>query len=249
MPGRVEALNGTQICFEVHGSGEPLVLLHGFSGSSQDWLPTLHLWDSRFQFIIPDLRGHGRSAALTTNFRHDDAAVDVLALLDLLGIKKVNGVGISGGGNVLLHLATMQQDRIRAMVLVSATSHFPEQARAIMRNYRDSLPPQEWERLRRTHPGGDGQIESILASVQAFADSNDDLQFTPADLATISARAWIVQGDRDPLYPVEISREMARSIPNAQLSIVPGGGHGPVFGEHWPQFVRDASAFLMETPR
>jgi pimeloyl-ACP methyl ester carboxylesterase len=138
----------------------------------------------------------------------------------------------------------MQPERVKAMVLVSATPYFPEQARAIMRQYRANIPEQQWEVLRRTHPGGDEQIQAILASTEAFADSYDDMNFTPPQLATIRARTLIVQGDRDPLYPVELSVEMARAIPQSSLWIVPNGGHGPVIGERWSEFLVSAATFL-----
>jgi pimeloyl-ACP methyl ester carboxylesterase len=56
------------------------------------------------------------------------------------------------------------------------------------------------------------------------------MNLTPPQLATIRARTLVVQGDRDPLYPVEISVQMAKSIPNASLWIVLNAGHGPVIG-------------------
>jgi pimeloyl-ACP methyl ester carboxylesterase len=202
-PGHIETLNGVQLYFEVHGAGEPLLLLHGFSGSSQDWKAMTAEWGTDFQLIVPDLRGHGRSSILSKPFRHQEAAEDMFALLDHLRISACKALGISGGGNVLLHMSTKQPERVKAMVLVSATSYFPAQARPIMRRYADSLTEAQWEILRRSHPGGDEQIRVLLASTKAFADSYDDMSFTPPHLATIQARALIVQGDRDPLYPVE----------------------------------------------
>jgi len=240
----VETLNGAQLYFEVHGSGDPLVILHGFGGCSQDWAALTAEWAAHFQLIVPDMRGHGRSSSPSPTFRHQEAAGDILALLDYLGVGTFKGLGVSGGGNVLLHLATRQTERVRAMVLVSATSYFPAQARPIMRRYPDSLSDEDWETMRRRHPGGDPQIKTLLASVRAFADSYDDLNFTPPYLSTIQARTLIVQGDRDPLYPVEISVEMARAIPRSSLWIVPNGGHGPIGGEQWPEFVKTAFAFL-----
>jgi pimeloyl-ACP methyl ester carboxylesterase len=203
-------------------------------------------WRTEFQLIVPDLRGHGRSGILSKPFRHQDAAADILALLDHLKVDACKGLGMSCGGNVLLHMATMQPERIKAMVLVSATPYFPAQARPIMRQYRDSLPEQQWEILRRRHPGGDAQIQALLASTQAFADSYDDLSFTPPHLSTIRARTLIVQGDRDPLYPVDLSVEMAKEIPLSSLWIVPNSGHGPVIGERWPEFLKTALGFLRE---
>jgi pimeloyl-ACP methyl ester carboxylesterase len=242
--GQIETIKGIQLYFELVGNGEPLLLLHGFSGSSQDWMPSATLWGPEFQLIAPDLRGHGRSSVLSKPFRHDEAASDMLALLDHLAIGPCKGVGVSGGGNVLLHMATRQPERVKAMVLVSATPYLPAQARTIMSQYPDSLPEQQWEVLRKRHPGGDAQIKALLASTKAFATSYDDMNLTPPYLSTIQARTLIVQGDRDPLYPVEISVEMARAIRQSSLWIIPNGGHGPVIGERWPEFLKTAAAFL-----
>ena len=77
-----------------------------------------------------------------------------------------------------------------------------------------------------------------------FADSYDDLNFTPPYLSTISARTLIVHGDRDELYPVGLAVEMYEAIRRAQLWIVPNAGPGPIFGDLAEQFVSTALAFL-----
>ena len=245
-PGQIGELNGEQIYFEVHGTGQPLMLLHGFTGSSQDWMSSVSELGQQFQLIVPDLRGHGRSSILSNVFRHDEAATDMFALLDHLGIKSCYGLGVCGGGNVLLHMATRQPERVRAMVLVSATPYFPEQARSIMSEYANSLPEQQWEDLQRRHFGGEQQIKKLLDSTRAFASSYDDMNFTVPSLSIIQARTLVVQGDRDPLYPVEISVEMTRAIPQSSLWILPNAGHGPVIGERWPEFLKTAAAFLLK---
>ena len=132
------------------------------------------------------------------------------------------------------------------MVLVSATPYFPAQARSIMQQYGDNLPQEQWDVLRRTHPGGDSQIKAILASTKSFAASYDDLNFTPPLLSTIQARTLIIQGDRDPLYPVELSVEMFRAIPHSSLWIIPNAAHGPVLGDRWPEFIKTAASFLRD---
>jgi len=81
----------------------------------------------------------------------------------------------------------------------------------------DKLPKEQWEILRGRHPGGDAQIKAILASTKSFATSYDDLNFTPLLLSTIQARTFIIQGDRDPLYPVELSVENGQSYPSLPL--------------------------------
>ena len=79
--GQLKTLNGIELYFELHGTGEPVLLLHGFSGSSQDWAAVASDWSRDFQLIVPDLRGHGRSSVLATPFRHADASADILGLL------------------------------------------------------------------------------------------------------------------------------------------------------------------------
>ena len=244
LPGTIEVLNGVPIYFEVRGSGKPLLLLHGFSGSSADWRSVPADVSESFQLIVPDMRGHGRSGILSQPFRHSDAADDILALLHHLGIESCCGLGISGGGNVLLHIATKRPQRMKAMVLVSATPYFPAQARSLMRDYAKHVSDEQWQYLRSRHQGGNDQIKALLASTAAFADSYDDMNLTPPHLSTIQARTLIVQGDRDPLYPVELSVEMGNAIPESSLWIVPNAGHGPVLGVKWPEFLRTAAEFL-----
>jgi pimeloyl-ACP methyl ester carboxylesterase len=70
------------------------------------------------------------------------------------------------------------------------------------------------------------------------------MNFTPPYLSTITARTFIVHGDRDPLYPVNMATEMFTAIPNSYLWIVPNGGHGPIFGELADQFVKTSLSFL-----
>jgi pimeloyl-ACP methyl ester carboxylesterase len=247
MFGHIAPINGFEMYYEVHGEGEPLVLLHGFFGSSGDWV---HLFDmdalSRaYRLIVPDLRGHGRSTNPSQAVTHRQAALDVLALLDHLGIARCKAVGISFGGNALLHLATTQRDRVDAMVLVSATSYFPPQARAAMGTYTvESRTDEEWRAMRERHAHGDEQIRLLWRQAVAWKDSYDDMNFTPPLLSTITARTLLVHGDRDPLYPVEIFVEQYRAIPRSSLWLVPDGGHGPVFGRARDPFVATALAFL-----
>jgi pimeloyl-ACP methyl ester carboxylesterase len=123
--------------------------------------------------------------------------------------------------------------------------HFPEQARTIMRAFPvENQPASEWETMRRRHKNGDAQIVALWEQCRALKDSYDDMNFTPADLARISASTLIVYGDRDPLYPVEMAVEMYRAIPSAALWVVPGGGHGPIFLDAAPAFVHAALAHL-----
>jgi pimeloyl-ACP methyl ester carboxylesterase len=144
-------------------------------------------------------------------------------------------------------MATLQPSRIAAMVVVSPTMYFPEQARAIMRQVPvDTQPPQAWETMRKRHKLGDEQIRAIWEWSRGMAESYDDMNFTPPTLSKITASTLIVYGDRDFLYPIEMAVDMYRAIPRSALWVVPNGGHGPVFLEAAPHFAKTALAFLRQ---
>ncbi len=229
-PGQTVSLNGMQMYYVLHGQGEPLVLLHGFTGSSNDWSLFFHDLASEYHLVIPYLLGHGRSTNSLMEFTFRQCALDVFALLDHLGIERFKAIGLSGGGNTLLHMATQQPGRIVAMVLVSATSYYPEQARTLMRQFTiEGRTDEDWQFMRQSHKHGDEQIRAIWMHGHALKDSHDDMNFTAPYLSTITARTLIVYGDRDPLYPVHIAIEMYTAIPRSYLWIIPNGGHVPIF--------------------
>jgi pimeloyl-ACP methyl ester carboxylesterase len=241
---------GSVMSYETFGSGPPLLLLHGFFGAGSDFQYAFDLerLAADYEVTLPDLRGHGRSTNEHPTFTHRQCAADVLALVDSLGHRSVRAVGLSLGANALLHAASWRPSAFQTLVLVSGTTHCPPEARAI----QGSLPPEpsldEWPVLRAKHVHGDAQILALRRFARAFADDTDDLRFTDADLARIAMATLIVYGDRDPLYPVEIAVRMYRQMPRAALWVVPGGGHGPIFGPDRPEFERRAQAFLRELP-
>ena len=218
--------NGIELFYRVYGEGPALLLLHGFFSSGATWNPSLPILSSQFRLIIPDLRGHGRSTNPSKRFTHRQAALDIYALLDHLQIKTFLSAGFSSGGMTLLHMATQQPERVKALVLCCATSYFPEQCRAACRTVTMPEESNPWlAELRSTHTRGDDQIRALCEQFQGFSSSYDDMNFTPPYLSTITARTLIVHGDRDEFFPVAIPVEMYHAIPNSALWIVPNARH------------------------
>ena len=132
-----------------------------------------------------------------------------------------------------------------AMIVVSATMYFPEQARVIMRKVSvENQPSNEWEIMRKRHKLGDDQIVALWEWQRGMSNSYDDMNFTPPSLSRITASTLIVYGDRDFLYPIEMAIDLYRAIPKSALWVVPHGGHGPVFLDAAPLFAQTALAFL-----
>jgi pimeloyl-ACP methyl ester carboxylesterase len=245
--GRTVAIGEDDIYCEERGSGAPLLLLHGLTGTSGDWR---HVFDvdslaARFRVVAPDARGHGRSTNRSGAFTFRRCGLDVLALLDHLEIERVRAVGMSLGAKTLLHAATLAPSRIERMILVSATPRFPDATRALFRAAAEAPhAPGEWAEMRAQHVHGDDQIAALWRLPAEFAADATDMTFDAEKLAAIRAPTLIVAGDRDPLYPVELAVELYRGIPGSVLWVVPHGGHGPIFNEQRDEFVRRALPFL-----
>jgi pimeloyl-ACP methyl ester carboxylesterase len=245
--GRIEPVNGMEMYCEVRGEGEPLLLVHGFTGAGVDWELIFKVPPRGFQLIVPDLRGHGRSTNPAGTFTLRQCSLDLAALLDRLGIARFKAIGLSGGAIALLHLATQHRDRMEAMVLVSAGHYFPDRARQIMAAMTiESRSAIDWQVMRQRHKHGDDQIRALWAQGNAMKDSYDDVNFTPPLLSTIKVRTLIVHGDRDPFYPITVPLEMFQAIPRASLWVVPNAGHVPVFGHMVGRFTDVALPFLHE---
>ena len=210
--GKTVEVNGIRMYYEVHGSGRPLVLLHGFGSSGTAWKRFVDDFSKDYRLIIPDLRGHGGSTNPSGDFTHRQSARDVFALLDSLGVRTFSAMGISTGGMTLLHMASTQRERVESMVLIGATTYFPEQAREIMRRRTpEAMSAAEIERQHTIHKHGDEQIRSLRRQFNGFKDSYDDMAFTPPLLASITAKTLVVHGDRDDFFPVRsLSRCTAR---------------------------------------
>src|SRR6266542_4727161 len=92
MTGQAENINGMRMYYEVHGQGEPLVLLHGFTGSGGDWAPFVNGWAAEHQLIIPDLRGHGGSTNPSEVFTRSFPEASAICCAEISGSYDLNAI-------------------------------------------------------------------------------------------------------------------------------------------------------------
>ena len=238
-------VNGIEMHYTVQGTGEPLLLLHGFGSCSQNWAAEAAKLAGNYTVISIDARGHGSSTNPSGKFTHDQAAADVVALMDALNIKQARAMGFSSGGITLLHLATRHPDRLSKMVLIGASTHYPEQALAILRDAAmDTLPPDVLEGFRKCAANGEQQVRSLVDQFRAFGFGGDNTNFQANDLARITADTLIVHGDRDIFFPVAVPVAMYGAIKRSALWIVPNGEHEPTGGAAPDDFMRTVEAFF-----
>jgi 2-succinyl-6-hydroxy-2,4-cyclohexadiene-1-carboxylate synthase len=119
----IVSVRGIEMHGLVAGSGPALLLLHGCTGSSETWRPFLPQLAAHRRVIAPDLIGHGRTVAPAdaVRYRMDECVADVLGLLDRLGVEGFATLGYSLGGRVALHLALAVPERVRALIVASAS--------------------------------------------------------------------------------------------------------------------------------
>jgi pimeloyl-ACP methyl ester carboxylesterase len=118
--GAYAEVNGLHLYYEKHGSGRPMILLHGGLASGEMFGPILPALTTNHQVIAPDLQGHGRTADIDRPIDIRLMADDIAALIDQLGLEKPDLVGYSLGGGVAFFTASKYPEKVRKLVMASA---------------------------------------------------------------------------------------------------------------------------------
>jgi pimeloyl-ACP methyl ester carboxylesterase len=118
--GQYTEVNGINLYYETHGTGRPLVLLHGGLGSGEMFGPVVPALAEHYQVILPDLQGHGRTADIDRPIDVRFMGDDIAALIDHLELDSPDVVGYSLGGGVALRTALQHPDKVRRLVAFSA---------------------------------------------------------------------------------------------------------------------------------
>jgi pimeloyl-ACP methyl ester carboxylesterase len=221
--GRYVNVNGLRMYYEVHGSGKPLVLLHGAFGFATAY-PALA---RDRQTIAVELQGHGHTADRDRPLSFEQMADDVAALLKELKIAQADVFGYSMGGTVGLALAIRHPELVRRLAITGAhygriqDAYEPETLKAFNSVSSDSFPPDVKDMYAKVAPDP-SHLPVLLSKVKQLG--TEFKGFTRDDLKSIRARVLITIGDRDFVRP-EHAVEMYRLIPNSQLAVFPGADH------------------------
>jgi pimeloyl-ACP methyl ester carboxylesterase len=230
--------NGLKIYYEVHGEGEPLVLVHGGTATSRAWASHLPAFTEHFQVFAPDSRGHGRTDNPKGELGYRLMADDVAALVGALGLQTPLVLGYSDGGQIALELGMHYPGLARALVLGGTQLSF---SGVYLEATRDLLGIAEGEevdpeRLEREQPDFVGYLreahrhvygpEYWKTHVRLIASLwLTPLRYTSQDLGAVTDPVLILSGDRDEGVSTEESVEMFRLLPHAELAIAPGSDH------------------------
>jgi pimeloyl-ACP methyl ester carboxylesterase len=193
-------VNGVKMYYEVHGTGEPVVLLHGaFMTITNNWTEWIGELSKTRKVIAVEMQGHGRTADIERDITSENLADDVAALLEKLKIPKADLIGYSMGGGVAMQCAIRHPDKVRKVVVIS--SRFRRDG--VVKEALDALPKLtadafkgspievEYKKLSPTPDDFPKFVEHLVASASKEHDIGDD------KLKATAAPMFFIHGDAD----------------------------------------------------
>ncbi|HET7187330.1 MAG TPA: alpha/beta hydrolase [Gemmatimonadaceae bacterium] len=229
--GHYADVNGIRMYYELHGTGQPLVLIHGggstIATSFSRLLPVLA---KSHRVIAVELQAHGRTSDRNAPESFAQDADDVAELLRQLNIPKADILGFSNGGSTALQIAIRHPARVNRLIAISAIYR------------RDGMPPEFWGFMERAKFADMPQVlkdgflrvtpDSAKLLTMFERDRDRMIAFSDwnaSDLRGIQAPVLVVGSDQD-VVRVEHELELSRLLPHGRLAIFPGR-HGEFFGE------------------
>jgi len=239
-------VNGLKMYYEIQGTGQPVIVLHGGFGNTELYMPNVTALVKNYKVITVDMQGHGRTADIDRPLIEDSIANDIAALIKQLNIGKTNIVGYSLGGSVALRLAIQHPELLQKVVLISCPfkrkGWFPDllaqqdqmgsaSAEALKQtpmyqSYLKMAPkPEDWTKL----------VTKMSVALQKDYDWSKEV-------AAIKLPVLLVAADADGVMPghmVEFFKLLGGSLkdagwdgagrPASQLAIIPGETHYTLF--------------------
>ncbi len=259
-------VNNIEIAYELHGTGEPLLLIQGLGLGRWAWFRQVRQLKHHYRVITFDNRGVGESSKPHYPYTIEMMAEDAAELLHYLGIERAHIAGASLGGMIAQFMAVHHSSMVNKLVLACTTPGktlgfpIPKQTLQTMtipvgktaaEMLRHVMSPAFAEGFMESYPE---LIEKIIqmrlkdhTPLYAWnAQFNAALQFDNArDLDKIKCPTLIITGDQDLVIPCHNSYILHKHIPASRLSVIPGGGH-LFFMEQAEIFNEKITKFLLQ---
>ncbi|MCD6135718.1 alpha/beta fold hydrolase [Candidatus Bipolaricaulota bacterium] len=239
-------INGIDINYEVHGEGEPLLLIQGLGHSSEFWFLQVPEFSKHFQTIIYNNRGIGKSDKPNETYSIAGDALDAVALLDHLRIERSHVLGVSRGGYIAQELAISHPERVRRLILMSTHYGGPEYLEAtrdlwaelfdvtglsLEEIYRKAAKYLTSEAFYTSNPDMIDRMVAIrMANPQPAYAFQHQFQGAAAfdasrRVSQIDAPTLVIAGTEDRVVPMWLSEKLASAIPEAGFVPIDGAGH------------------------
>jgi pimeloyl-ACP methyl ester carboxylesterase len=225
------AVNGLKLYYEIHGTGTPLVLIHGGGSTIQTTFGRiLSSLAKTHKVIAVEMQAHGHTADIDRPLTFEQDADDIAALLKQLSIDKAAIFGFSNGASTTLQFA-IRHPGMTSKIIIASTFYkkagAPDWFWNMMSNPAfEGMPQLLKDAFLKINPDTNAlhrMYERDVARMQSFPDIPDE------QMRLIKSPALIIIGDRDVVTP-EHAAEMHRLLSHSRLAILPGG-HGEYMGE------------------
>jgi pimeloyl-ACP methyl ester carboxylesterase len=250
------------IDYELRGEGPPLLMINGFRRSRVVWLDAvLKPLAERFQLVLMDNRGTGRSDKPQDGCSIEAFADDCAGVIAALGLPRVHAFGVSMGGMIAQRLATRHPDKVHGLALgctncgrggsILAEKRIGELLRLVPNDTLDAREVARRQEEAYYMPGFRASQRAVIDGLYELVNQNPtpphavqghlsaiDAFAACADLPRIKAPTLVIAGEGDPLIPAENSRLIASRIRGAKLVLLPDASH--FFWIEKPQETADA---------
>lgn len=224
-------INGIKMYYEIHGEGEPLVLIHGGGSTIQtSFGRVLPLFAEHFKVIAVELQAHGHTSDRPAPESFEQDADDVAALCKHLSITKASFLGFSNGGTTAMRIAMRHPELVNKIIPISSLykregmmAGFFEGMNHATLDDMPQLLKTYFLQINNDHKALENMFTKDRDRMLGFKDWADE------ELKSIKAPTFLICGDHD-VVTSEHTVKMSQLIPNAQLMIVPGT-HGSFIGE------------------
>lgn len=220
--GQADA-NDISIYYAIYGEGSPVILLHGGLANTDYWGNQIVALAPHHTVIVMDSRGHGRSTRNLRPYGYDLMADDVVALMNVLKVRKADIVGWSDGGILGLDLAMRYPDRIGKIFAFAANTDTSGVIEGVERNPTFAAYIERAGHEYEARGATPKQYEVFVEEISKMWASQPN--WTDAQLKAITAPVLVADGDRDEAIKRDHTEHIAATIPGAGLLILPNASH------------------------
>lgn len=222
--GNYANINGLNMYYEIHGSGTPLLYLHGGGLCTDAHKNEINFLSQNYKVIAADRQGQGRTADIDKEISYEEMAISQLELLKYLMIDSCIVYGNSDGGPVALYMAIKSPKTVTKLILEGTGYHYSGTEEKWTKLLESATPEMYQNDFHNElSPNGSEYWPTIFTKLKSMWLNSPVL--TPMELNNITCPTLIIAGDRD-MVKIEHTVSLYKSIPNASLFIVPSTSHG-----------------------
>ncbi|WP_328411100.1 alpha/beta fold hydrolase [Nocardia sp. NBC_00403] len=209
--------------YDVHGDGEPVLLLHGGFVDSRSFGPAVAMLTDRLRVFTADRRGHGRTPDLPGPISYDLMASDTIAFLDQVVGASAHLVGYSDGAIVAMLVAIRRPDLVRKLVLISGNFHYDGMTPGLLDGFMTGgLVQRLGPRYGEVSPDGEEHFPVVVDKLLRMMAEEPTL--TEQQLTHIASPTLVITADDDAVT-LEHTIALYRAIPDSELAVVPRASH------------------------